>query len=174
MKVKKKELDNSTFIILIFAMILLMNPGTMKSQDTAGHINYKPIGYFHTDYSSESGAPRQGALRPDEMSTIEILPEYRDALKKLDSFEHIIVLYHLNESNGWTAWVRPAGMPTNEIHGLFGTRTPRRPNPIGFGVIKLHKIKNGILHISGADAYDGTPVLDIKPYIPSIDCPEDK
>jgi tRNA-Thr(GGU) m(6)t(6)A37 methyltransferase TsaA len=144
----------------------------VKGQNN-GKIIYEPVGYFHSAYSPQKRAPRQGSLKPDEKATIEILPEYRDALKDLESNEYIIVLYHLNRSKDWDKLVHPGGIKTNKALGMFATRTPRRPNPIGFGVIKLDKIENGILHVRGVDAFNGTPVLDIKPFIPSIDCPNE-
>ena len=116
-----------------------MSTQFIKSQDE-NKIIYTPIGYFHTDYSPQNRAPRQGSLKPEQKATIKILPEYREALKDLDSNDYIIVLYHLNKSKGWNKMVHPGGIKTNRALGMFATRTPRRPNPIGFGVIKLDKI----------------------------------
>lgn len=155
--------------ISLLINILYMNLQCTNGQDTKGQIVYHPIGFFHTPYSPDSGAPRQGSMNPEKDGTIEILPEYRNALKDLDRYDFIIVLYHLDKIDSWSVMVRPGGIASKPEKGLFATRTPRRPNPIGFGVIKLHKIKKGILYISGMDAFDGTPVLDIKPYLPSID-----
>jgi len=148
-----------------------MNAPYVRSQDKTEEIVYKPVGFFHTRYSRATGAPRQGALKPEKRGTIEILPMYQDALTKLESNEYIIVLYHLDKVNGWSSFVKPGGISSNEESGLFATRSPRRPNPIGFGVIRLYKIEKGKLYISGMDAFDGTPVLDIKPFIPALDCP---
>lgn len=148
-----------------------MNGHIVRSQIHTNKIIYEPIGFFHTRYSEETGVPRQGTLQPDKDGTIEIIPLYRDALKKLESNEYIIVLYHLDKVKGWESLVKPGGIDSNEKHGLFATRTPARPNPIGFSVLRLNKIEDGILYISGLDAFDGTPVLDIKPFIPSLDCP---
>ncbi len=121
-------------------------------------------------YMKHGDAPRQGVLRPDSKGTIEVFPEYEEALYKLGKFDYIIVLYHLNQSEGWVSKLHPMGIKTNELHGLLATRTPRRPNPIGFGLIRLHKIEGNILHVSGMDAFDETPVLDIKPHLPNYDC----
>jgi len=133
-------------------------------------ITYSPIGVFHTNYTPETGAPRQGILMPETKGEIEIFPPYRSALKTLDLFEYIIVLYHFNRVVHWEPTVNPPASTHEHNFGLFSTRSPKRPNPIGLSIVKLEKIENGILYISGIDAFDETPVLDIKPYLPSIDC----
>ena len=133
-------------------------------------IEYHPIGKFHTSLTPATGAPRQGTLEPENHGTIEIFSEYKEALRDLERYEYIIVLYHLNLSRNWGHSARPPG--SDRSFGLFATRSPNRPNPIGFSVIKLDKIDGATLHVSGIDAYDGTPVLDIKPWLPSIDCPD--
>jgi tRNA-Thr(GGU) m(6)t(6)A37 methyltransferase TsaA len=132
-------------------------------------IAYHPIGRFHSRLTPQTGAPRQGALQPENKATIEIEREFTGALQDLQKYEYIIVLYHMHLSRDWQSEVRPPG--SKRSMGLFATRSPNRPNPIGFGVIKLDHIKGNVLHVSGADAFDGTPVLDIKPWIPGIDCP---
>ena len=137
-------------------------------QDTMT-IEYKPIGEFHSDLTQQTGAPRQGALQPENEATIEIYEDFSRALKDLNKYEYIIVIYHMHLSRDWHSDVRPPG--SRSSFGLFATRSPNRPNPIGFGVIKLIRIEGNTLHVSGIDAFDGTPVLDIKPWIPSIDCP---
>ncbi|MFP4367212.1 MAG: tRNA (N6-threonylcarbamoyladenosine(37)-N6)-methyltransferase TrmO [Bacteroidales bacterium] len=139
----------------------------MSRQTAAREIIYEPIGIFHSPYTQETGAPRQGILKPDVKAKIEIFPEYHDALDSLNQYEYIVVLYHFDRVADWSTMVTPPG--ADREFGLFATRTPRRPNPIGFSVLKLEKVENGILHISGTDAFNGTNVLDIKPYIPSLD-----
>ena len=135
-------------------------------------VDYQPIGEFHTDLSPQTGAPRQGALLPENQGIIEVYPLFEEALQDLGQYEYIIVLYHMHMSNKWHAMVRP---PASEKEfGLFATRSPNRPNSIGFGVIKLEKVEGRLLYVSGIDAYTGTPVLDIKPWLTSIDCPESK
>ncbi|MBN1108636.1 MAG: tRNA (N6-threonylcarbamoyladenosine(37)-N6)-methyltransferase TrmO [Bacteroidales bacterium] len=143
----------------------------MDAQETdSSVIRYRPVGVFHSDFSPLSGAPRQGVLMPETRGTIEIFPQYRSALKYLNLFEYIIVLYHFSEVERWEPVVNPPASTHEHNFGLFSTRSPKRPNPIGLSVVKLEKIENGILYISGVDAFDGTPVLDIKPYLPSVDC----
>ena len=132
-------------------------------------ITYKPIGVFHTEYSPETGAPRQGILIPESKGKIEIFSDYKGALNTLELFEYIIVLYHFSEVETWEPTVEPPGSNHEHEFGLFSTRSPKRPNPIGLSVVKLEKIVDGNLYLSGTDAFDGTPVLDIKPYLPSVD-----
>ncbi|HOW41400.1 MAG TPA: tRNA (N6-threonylcarbamoyladenosine(37)-N6)-methyltransferase TrmO [Bacteroidales bacterium] len=132
-------------------------------------IVYTPVGVFHTGYTQETGAPRQGILEPEIKGSIEIFPEYRNALKSLEMYEYIIVIYHLDKAGKWNDIVKPPESDPEISFGLFATRSPNRPNPVGIATIKLEKIENGILHVSGIDTFDGTPVLDIKPYLPSID-----
>ncbi|MGM0442739.1 MAG: tRNA (N6-threonylcarbamoyladenosine(37)-N6)-methyltransferase TrmO [Fibrobacterota bacterium] len=132
-------------------------------------IRFRPIGHFRTKYSAETGAPRQGNLVPENRGIIEIDTLYRQGLQNLSQFEYIIVLYHFNITRTWSPFVNP---PDSKHHfGLFATRSPKRPNPIGFSVIRLDSVdtEKGNLYLSGVDAFDGTPVLDIKPYLPSVD-----
>jgi len=157
----------------LFALyfLLLTSLNNMIAQDSSS-IVYNPIGILHTDYTRKTGAPRQGILIPNSEGRIEVYPEYHQALESLDSYKYIMILYHLHEVKKWEPLVRPPG--ATKEYGLFATRTPNRPNPIGFSVVKLEKIEKGILYVSGVDAFDGTPVLDIKPHIPSIDCIQNK
>jgi len=163
-------------IIVFSTWFAICSPGTVQpewqdinpTQET-GTMEYHPIGEFHSNLTQHSGAPRQGILQPDNEATIEIYEDYTKALNDLDKYEYIIVLYHMHLSLEWNSDVRPPGSKSSM--GLFATRSPNRPNPIGIGVIKLNRIEGNTLHVSGIDAFDGTPVLDIKPWIPSIDCP---
>lgn len=158
------------YIQIIFTLVMGFYFIPMNGQETIQQIIYKPIGVFHTSYTPETGAPRQGILMPETKGTIEIFPQYRGALKTLDFFEYIIVIYHFSEVEHWGPTVNPPASTHKHDFGLFSTRSPKRPNPIGLSIVKLEKIENGILYISGVDAFDGTPVLDIKPYLPSVDC----
>lgn len=148
---------------ILFSIFLSL---TTKAQDT---IIYKPIGVFHTHFSPQTGAPRQGILMPESSGSIEIFPEYRSGLSYLSFFEYIIVLYHFSEVESWNPEVEPPGADHEHRYGVFSTRSPKRPNPIGFSVVKLVGITDGVLYLSGVDAFEGTPVLDIKPYLPSVD-----
>ena len=135
-------------------------------------IVYYPIGLFHTELTPQTGAPRQGILQPENKGTIEVYPEYQEALRDLEKYEYIIVIYHMHLSKGWYTPVRPPR--SSRPFGLFATRSPNRPNSIGISVIKLEKVEGNILHVRGIDTFNKTPVLDIKPWLPSIDCPGGK
>ena len=135
-------------------------------------IVFHPIGVIHSPYGPDTGAPRQGILRPDVEASIEIFEPYQEALQSLDEFEYILVFFHFDQVNSWKAIVKPPGSTDKHKFGLFSTRSPKRPNPIGFSLVKLDRIEKGVLYIKGIDAFEGTPVLDIKPYLRSIDCVE--
>ena len=135
-------------------------------------IVYRPIGIFHTELTPQTGAPRQGILQPENKGTIEVYAEYQEALRDLEKFEYIIVIYHMHLSKGWHTPVRPPN--SSHAFGLFATRSPNHPNSIGFSVIKLDKVEGNILRVRGIDVFNKTPVLDIKPWLPSIDCPGGK
>lgn len=127
---------------------------------------FKPIGVIHSQFKSKSEAPCQGVFS-DKISEVEVFKEYEDGLKDVESFSHLIILYLLHESKGYmltviTPW-------DSKSHGVFATRSPYRPNPIGFSVVELVERRGNILRVKGLDAIDGTPLLDIKPYIPKFD-----
>lgn len=123
-----------------------------------------PIGVIHSSYRTKREAPPQGK---EEISEIEIFSEYEDGLKDIDKFSHLHVFYWLHRSSGYSLCVKT---PWDEVpHGLFATRSPNRPNPLGYAVVQLIGRKGNLLRVKGLDAIDGTPVLDIKPYIPDLD-----
>ena len=100
-------------------------------------------------------------------ATVEVFEAYRPGLADLDGFSHIILLYHFHRSEGFELRVVP--FMDDRPRGLFATRAPRRPNPIGLSVVELEKIEDRILHVKNIDIVDGTPLLDIKPYVPEFD-----
>ena len=142
----------------------------IKTKPDTMVIEYQSIGEFHTSMTPQTGAPRQGVLEPENEGTIEIYEPFTEALRDIEMYDYIIVLYHMHLSKGWRSSANPPG--SNRPFGLFATRSPNRPNSIGFAVIKLNRVDGSILHVSGIDAFDGTPVLDIKPWISSLDCPD--
>jgi tRNA (adenine37-N6)-methyltransferase len=99
--------------------------------------------------------------------TIELYPEYTGGLKDLEGFSHIILIYHFHLSTGFSLQVKP--FLDDTLRGLFSTRAPRRPNPIGLSIVRLVKVEGSTLHIENVDIVDGTPLLDIKPYVPELD-----
>jgi len=134
-------------------------------------IELKPIGIIHTLFTKPEGMPIQPTGAAGIRGTIELFDEYHAGLKDLEGFSHIILLYHFHRSQGFNLQVVP--FMDSELRGLFATRAPKRPNPIGISVVQLDKIENGVLHIQNVDIMDGTPLLDIKPYVPEFDSPQD-
>ncbi len=133
-------------------------------------IELKPIGIIHTPFTKPEGMPIQPKGAAGIRGTIELFDEYHAGLKDLDGFSHIILLYHFHRSHGFKLQVVP--FMDSELRGLFATRAPKRPNSIGISVVQLDKIENGVLHIQNVDIMDGTPLLDIKPYVPEFDSPQ--
>jgi len=133
-----------------------------------GHVmEMTEIGTIRSPYNSDNRAPRQGALAPDVMSRIVVNERYEEALTDLESFSHIMVLYAFDRSRAWSSMVQTPW--DKKKHGLFATRSPNRPNPIGFTVVKLVSREGRTLRVTGLDALDGTPVLDLKPYMAKFD-----
>ncbi|TRZ74290.1 MAG: tRNA (N6-threonylcarbamoyladenosine(37)-N6)-methyltransferase TrmO [Deltaproteobacteria bacterium] len=126
-----------------------------------------PIGVIHSPYLKKGDAPHQGRLSPTT-SEIEIFPEFAEGLKDVAERPHLIILYWLDRADRGTLTAIPPH--SKKEHGVFATRSPDRPNPIGFAVIDILGIDGNRLIVRGLDAFDGTPVLDIKPYSPEIDC----
>lgn len=131
-------------------------------------ITLKSIGIIHSSYLSRGEESIQGAFEPKGEGTIEVFPEYEPGLKDIEGFSHIIVLYHFHKAKDYSLQAKP--YLSDEVHGIFAIRGPRRPNPIGFSIMKLLERRGNILRVGEVDALDGTPVLDIKPYIPRFDC----
>jgi tRNA (adenine37-N6)-methyltransferase len=129
-------------------------------------IEMEPIGTIHTPYTERKGMPIQPPGGAGAEGTVSVFQQYREGLQDLEGFSHIILLYWFHRSDGFGLKVTPF-MDTEE-RGLFATRAPRRPNPIGLSVVLLDGIKDGILHIRNIDILDGTPLLDIKPYVPEF------
>lgn len=138
---------------------------------------FNTIGTTHSPFRQKFGIPRQPGLCPSVTGQIELLPPYDhpDTVRGLEGFSHIWILFvfHAIEKEKWNPLVRPPRLGGNERVGVFATRSTHRPNPVGQSVVKLEKIeqKNDqlILHISGHDLLDNTPILDIKPYIPYVE-----
>ena len=130
-------------------------------------IEMKPIGVIHTPFTKPEGMPIQPAGAAGVKGTVEVFKEYRAGLKDLDGFSHVFLLYHFHRVKGFKLQVVP--FMDSQSRGLFATRAPRRPNPIGLSVVQLDKIEDGVLHVQNVDILDGTPLLDIKPYVPEFD-----
>ena len=128
---------------------------------------YRPIGTIHSPHKTPGGTPIQPTGAKGIAGSIEIFPKYVDGLTDLAGFSHIFILYHFHLSRKYSLKVKP--FLDDRKRGLFATRAPSRPNPIGLSVVRLIDIKNEILHVQDVDVVDGTPLLDIKPYVPEFD-----
>ena len=137
------------------------------------------IARMHSDFATKFGIPRQSGLVEELRSTIVFEPEFRnaDALRGIEDYSHLWILWQFSEAvrQGWSPTVRPPRLGGNTRMGVFATRSPFRPNNLGLSCVKLlgveHTEKQGtVLHVGGADLMDGTPIFDIKPYIPYADC----
>ena len=144
----------------------------------AEEIAMKVIARIHTDFPEKFGIPRQSGLIEELKSTIVFEPEFRDAnaLRGLEEYSHLWLIWEFSEAvrDTWSPMVRPPRLGGNKRVGVFATRSPFRPNPIGLSSVKLeyveqHPSLGPVLHLTGADLMDGTPILDIKPYLPHVD-----
>jgi len=134
-------------------------------------IELNSIGVIHSPFKNLEGMPIQPSGAAGVKGTVEIFEEYRAGLKDLDGFSHIVLLYHFHCSHGFKLHVVP--FMDSEMRGLFATRAPMRPNAVGLSVVQLILIEDGVLDIQNVDILDGTPLLDIKPYVPEFDFQRD-
>lgn len=141
-------------------------------------LTLKTIAYIHTDFPTKFGIPRQSGLA-DTQGEIILEPEYRnqDAIRGIEEYSHLWLLWGFSEAvrEKWSPTVRPPRLGGNRRVGVFATRSPFRPNPVGLSCVELERIEiredvGPVLHIRGADLMDGTPIYDIKPYLPYVDC----
>ena len=130
-------------------------------------IEYQPIGVIRTPFKKREGMPIQPVGADGVQGTVEVFLEFTDGLADLDGFSHIFLLYHFHRSTGASLRVTP--FMDSQPRGVFSTRAPKRPNSIGISVVRLVKIKGSKLHVENVDTLDGTPLLDIKPYVPEFD-----
>jgi tRNA-Thr(GGU) m(6)t(6)A37 methyltransferase TsaA len=129
-----------------------------------------PIGYVRSPYTDGKAIPKGLGVKHEAEGVLEILPEFAPGLKDVEGFSHLFVLWVFDRS---TDFELVGNSPAdNRPHGVFATRSPRRPNPIGLTVVELLRRDNASLHVRGVDMLDGTPILDIKPYMSSI--PQEK
>lgn len=138
----------------------------------------KIIAHIHTDFTSKFGIPRQSGLVDELEATIVFEPEYRnpDALRGIEEYSHLWLIWQFSECIGkeWSPTVRPPRLGGNKRMGVFATRSPFRPNPVGLSSVKLIGIEKTaeygcVIRVAGADMLDGTPIYDIKPYLPYVD-----
>ena len=130
-------------------------------------IQFRVIGVIHTPYETREGTPIQPVYAQDQAGAVELFPAYVTGIQDLDGFDRIWLVYHLHCASPGKLQVVP--FRDNREHGVFATRAPCRPNPIGLSCVRLLKIDGNTLHVRGVDMLDGTPLLDIKPYVPTFD-----
>ena len=142
----------------------------------------KPVARIRSDFPTKFGIPRQSGLVDALTATVVFEPEYRDpeALRGMEGFSHLWLIWEFSEAkrDSWSPTVRPPRLGGNARMGVFATRSPFRPNPIGLSCVRLLGVEvthdvGTVLHVAGADLMDGTPIFDIKPYIPYADCHPD-
>lgn len=145
-------------------------------------LTLKEIAHIRSDFPEKFGIPRQSGLVEELVSTIVFEPEYRvpEALRGLEQYSHIWLVWEFSKAvrDGWSPTVRPPRLGGNTRMGVFATRSPFRPNPLGLSCVKIESIQlstpdGPAIRVSGADLMDGTPIYDIKPYLPYVDCRPD-
>ncbi|MBN1677889.1 MAG: tRNA (N6-threonylcarbamoyladenosine(37)-N6)-methyltransferase TrmO [Candidatus Thermoplasmatota archaeon] len=130
-------------------------------------ITYRPIGVVHSPFKEAKGTPIQPTAAKGTDGTIELFPEFAEGLDDVEGFSHIILIYHFHLAKKWSLKVRP--FMDIRTRGVFSTRAPSRPNSIGVSIVRLVKVEGNTLHVEDMDIVDGTPLLDIKPYVPEFD-----
>ena len=128
---------------------------------------YKPIGVVHSPFKVPQDVPIQSVAAEGVMGIVEVAREYVEGLRDVDGFSHLILIYHCHLAQDYSLLVRP--FLDERLHGVFSTRAPSRPNPVGVSVVRLTRMEKNILHIQDVDIIDGTPLLDIKPFVPEFD-----
>lgn len=142
-------------------------PRRMEIDRMIDKIIYEPIGIIHSPFTNVEGMPIQPKGATEFRGYIEVFDQFADGLKDLDGFSHIFLIYHFHGSRGYSLHTKP--FLENTLRGVFATRAPKRPNPVGLSVVRLLSIENNMLHIQDVDILDGTPLIDIKPFVSGID-----
>jgi tRNA-Thr(GGU) m(6)t(6)A37 methyltransferase TsaA len=135
-------------------------------------VTYRPIGIIHTPFTDLREMPIQPKGSGAAPGTAEVFPEFADGLKDLDGFSHVILIYHLHAVRRTDLTVTP--FLGDSPRGVFATRAPTRPNPIGVSVVRLDGVDGNTLRLGNVDILDGTPLLDVKPYVPDFDRPDEE
>jgi len=130
-------------------------------------IIYQPIGIIYTPFSSLQDMPIQPSSARNLRGELVLHPQFTAGLTDLDGFSHIYLIYHFHKTNGYELIVKP--FLDDQPHGVFATRAPKRPNPIGMSIMQLISIEENVLTLENVDILSGTPILDIKPYVPAFD-----
>jgi tRNA-Thr(GGU) m(6)t(6)A37 methyltransferase TsaA len=131
-------------------------------------ITMRPIGLIHSPFTEPKSMPIQPASANSAPGRVEVFPEFAAGMRDLDGFSHVMLLYHFHRSRPFELTVVP--FLDTEPRGLFATRAPNRPNPIGISLVRVERIDGFCLHVANVDVLDGTPLLDLKPHVPAFDC----
>lgn len=134
-------------------------------------VRYRPVGVVHSPFSQPEGTPIQPEAGRDVEGTVEVFPEFSPGLKDVEGFSHLILLFHCHLVGDVSLEVVPHA--DRVPRGVFATRAPARPNPIGLSVVRLDRVEGRTLHVRDLDVVDGTPLLDIKPFFPTLDAAQD-
>jgi tRNA-Thr(GGU) m(6)t(6)A37 methyltransferase TsaA len=143
-----------------------LNRDTMQLNES---IFFRPIGTIETPFDDPAGMPIQPTGAAEVIGRVVVDAALTEALDDLEGFSHLILIYHFHRSSGFALKVKP--FMDTEVRGLFATRAPRRPNPVGLSVVRLLSRSTNILEVQGIDVLNGTPLLDIKPFVPDFDAP---
>jgi len=135
--------------------------------DASEPISYHPIGFLRSPFTRQEGMPLQSVAAPEVRAQVEVYQQFAPGLKDLDGFSHLHLVTHLHR--GAPGGLEVVPFLDDTVRGIFATRSPRHPNPIGLSVVRLLSVAGRVLEIAGVDLLDGTPVLDIKPYVPAFD-----
>src|SRR5713226_7492774 len=138
----------------------------MKRRPVSPMFTSQPIGFVSSPYKDAGEIPKGLGAKHEADGILKILPEFEPGLSDIEGFSHLIVVWEFDRSHGFALLVSPPS--DNRQHGVFATRSPRRPNPIGLTAVELLRREGIELHVRGVDMLDGTPILDIKPYLSSI------
>ena len=136
-----------------------------------GRISFKVIGIVHSPFKEPFGVPIQPSAAKGIRGTVEIFEDFSDGLKGIDGFSHIYLLYYFHLAREGSLLVKP--YMDDEIRGVFATRAPSRPNRIGISIVRLIRVEGNVLYVEDLDIVDGTPLLDVKPYVPEFDVREE-
>lgn len=134
------------------------------------NIQFAPIGIIHSPFKEPKGTPIQSIAAKGIEGTVELFQEFTGGIEDLDGFSHIMLIYYFHLSKEPSLKVEP--FLDDQIRGVFSTRAPNRPNPIGISIVQLINIEGNILRVKDLDIVDGTPLIDIKPYVPEFDIRE--
>ncbi len=130
-------------------------------------ITLEPIGVIHSSYEKKEDIPIQGVFKPEGVGTIEVFEEYGKGLQDVEGFSHLMILYYFHKSKDFSLLGKP--FLEDKPHGIFAIRSPHRPNHLGVSVVRLLEREGNLLKVGEIDVFDGTPLLDIKPYVPKFD-----